>query len=319
MQGIKNILISRTDSIGDVVLTLPVAGALKSIHPGCRIFFLGKNYTQHVIALSRHVDEFISWDELSALKTSDQIDFLKKKNIDCIVHVFPRKEIAMLAKKAQIPWRIGTRNRMYHWFSCNQPVALSRKNSDLHESQLNLKLIVPLGAKEHYTLSEIETFYGFEKIPGLPQRFKSLINADKVNIILHPRSKGSAREWGIDNFNKLISQLPPEKFRVFISGTAEEGKDLKPLFENHPGVTDLTGKLSLAEFIAFISLSDIIVAASTGPLHIAAVLGKRAVGLYVPLRPIHPGRWAPIGKHARVVCSSLKCESCKIAEKLRLH
>jgi ADP-heptose:LPS heptosyltransferase len=28
---------------------------------------------------------------------------------------------------------------------------------------------------------------------------------------------------------------------------------------------------------------------------LAAVLGKKAIGLYTDLRPMHPGRWAPIG------------------------
>ena len=40
----NSILISRADSIGDVVLTLPMAGVLKQILPGVKIIFLGKNY-----------------------------------------------------------------------------------------------------------------------------------------------------------------------------------------------------------------------------------------------------------------------------------
>ncbi|MBC7861962.1 MAG: glycosyltransferase family 9 protein [Bacteroidia bacterium] len=313
MKGIKNILISRADSIGDVVLTLPMAGVLKKLFPQSTIFFLGKNYTRDVIAMSKHVDEFISWDDLSSKNISEQIEELKNKKIDCMVHVFPKKEIALLGKKAQIPVRIGTTNRMYHWFSCNKLIKLSRKNSDLHEAQLNLKLLVPLGANENYSLKEIEEFYGFEKLMPPEEKFSSHLSKEKKNIILHPRSKGSAREWGLENFSKLISALPKDKFNIFISGTAEEGKDLGSLFKEHSHLTDLTGKLSLSQFISFIAQADILVAASTGPLHIAAALQKKAIGLFVPMRPIHPGRWAPIGKNAKVVVINKNCDGCKVA------
>jgi len=62
------IIISRTDSIGDVVLTLPMAGALKEINPGCKIIFLGRDYTRDVVSLSKHVDEFASWDDVWGLR-----------------------------------------------------------------------------------------------------------------------------------------------------------------------------------------------------------------------------------------------------------
>ena len=50
------ILISRTDSIGDVILTLPMAGLIKKNYPDSVIFFLGRTYTKETIALSKHID-----------------------------------------------------------------------------------------------------------------------------------------------------------------------------------------------------------------------------------------------------------------------
>lgn len=40
------------------------------------------------------------------------------------------------------------------------------------------------------------------------------------------------------------------------------------------------------------------VASGTGPLHLAAALGINAIGLFPTIRPIHPGRWQPIGMKA---------------------
>lgn len=130
-------------------------------------------------------------------------------------------------------------------------------------------------------------------------------------MILHPKSKGSAREWGLENFSKLITALDKNRYAVYISGTAQEGELVKSLIDRHPEVTDLTGKLSLQQFIAFINHCDTLVAASTGPLHIAAALGKKAIGLFSPMRPIHPGRWKPVGKQAAYLVFDEDCEDCR--------
>lgn len=304
----KTIMISRTDSIGDVVLTLPMAGVIKKFYPNSKIIFLGKTYTKPVVALSEHINEFINWDELQ--KMPNAVDVLKKYNTDIFIHVFPNKEIAKMVKAANIPLRIGTFGRLHHILTCNKKILFTRKKSDLHESQLNLKLLSPLGITQHFELNELATFYGFSKIPTLKPELKNIIDNNRKNIILHPKSKGSAKEWGLDNYLQLAELLPKDQFKVFISGTEEEGKLIGNTFKFDENIVSLIGKLSLTDFIAFIANTDGLVAASTGPLHIAAALNKKAIGLYSPKRPIHPGRWKPVGQHAQAVVFEPTCEKC---------
>lgn len=311
MQTNPVIVISRTDSIGDVVLTLPMAGIIKKQLPGSKIIFLGRNYTKDVVGLSEHITEFVSYDEILKLPEHEQSNALKQLHATHIIHVFPVKHIAQLAKKAGIKTRIGTTNRLWHWFTCNVKVSLSRKNSDLHEAQLNAKLLAPLNIKTDFSTEELAGYYGFTRIPVLEDRFLPLIEKDKTKVILHPKSKGSAREWGLDNFSKLITELDKSKYTVYISGTQQEGELVKELLQKHPEAIDLTGKLSLQQFIAFIHHCDVLVAASTGPLHIASALGKKAIGLFAPMRPIHPGRWKPIGLNAHYVVLDKDCADCK--------
>jgi ADP-heptose:LPS heptosyltransferase len=287
-----------------------MAGFIKKHFPKCTIVFLGRNYTKDVIALSEHVDEFINYDDLEKLSLQERIAELKKINADVFVHVFPKKEIAQLVKSAGIPLRVGTKNRIYHWLTCNKLINLSRKNSDLHESQLNFKLLSFLNIETSVSLSAVSNYYGFTKIPTLNSDHAQLIDPSRFNVILHPKSKGSAREWGVDNFEKLIELLPKEKFKIFISGTEQEGKLMPELLKNK-NIIDLTGKLSLQQYIAFINATNGLVAASTGPLHIAAALNKKAIGLFVPKRPMHPGRWMPIGKNATYVVFDKDCVDCK--------
>jgi ADP-heptose:LPS heptosyltransferase len=306
-----SLIISRTDSIGDVVLTLPMAGYIKQHFPKSRIIFLGRNYTRDVVALSEHVDEFLSWDELKNMSAAEQKSRLKA---DIFVHVFPVKEIASAAKKAGVPIRVGTTNRLYHWWTCNKLISLSRKNSPLHEAQLNLKLLSFLGVPTDVPLEKIPTYYGCTKARQAEPELLNLIDKNKFNVILHPKSKGSAREWGLDNFSNLIKALPADRYKIFISGTKEEGELIKDLIKNHPSVTDLTGKLSLSQFVSFINACDGLVAASTGPLHIAAAVGKKAIGLFAPMRPIHPGRWMALGKDAHYLVVDRSCEDCRVSQ-----
>ncbi len=307
MQQPHSIIISRVDSIGDVVLTLPVAKVLNDYFPEAKIIFLGRDYTRAVIESCRHVDAFLDEKDFLQKSVSEQ-----KSTADVILHVFPKPSIAAKAKALKIGTRIGTKSRLYHWFYCNKLVNLSRKNSNLHEAQLNLKLLRGLNIDCQPSLAEMHDWCGLSNIPALPEKFHALIEPSKFNLILHPKSQGSAREWSIQNFIRLINLLPPEKVKIFVSGTRVERPFLEPLFDAAADkITDISGEMNLSEFMAFIHACDGLLAASTGPLHIAGALGKHAFGLYPPMRPIHAGRWAPIGKNVHIFSAKKTCNDCK--------
>lgn len=308
----KKIIISRVDSIGDVVLTLPLCGILKETYPNATIIFLGNTYTQSIIDCCDKIDAFLNWDEIKNLPEKEQIKKIGLLNADLIIHIFPQQKIAALTKSAKIPYRVGTRNRWYHWLYCNRLVALSRRNSDLHEAQLNLKLIESFITKKDFSKDDLIPYYGLKNVSKLSQNYLSILSKNKFNLIIHPASKGSAREWSLENYASLILDLPKDKFQIFISGTEQDKQKLKHWLETLPDeVVDLTGKFLLNEFIAFINSADGIIAASTGPLHIASALGKFALGLYPPIRPMHAGRWSPIGKNASFLSIAKECDNCR--------
>lgn len=308
----QRILISRTDNIGDVVLTLPMTGLIKEKYPNSKVLFLGKKYTKPIIEICNHIDEFYDWDEIK--KSSDTLVEFNKINCDTIIHVFPNKEIAKLAKKSGVKTRIGTSRRLFHWIYCNKNISLSRKNSDLHESQLNLKLLEGLNIKCNLSLQDIPKYYGLSKLKKLPENFNSLIDSTKFNLILHPKSKGSAREWGVDNFVTLANTLAEKNFKIFFSGGSEESDFIKKNIMPHcPTAVNISGLFNLTEFISFINLCDGLIANSTGPLHIASALRKKTIGLYPPIKSMSPKRWAPIGFNSQYLLgnNSDKKEFCK--------
>lgn len=296
----RRIVVSRTDRIGDVVLSLPVAGALRRAYPGAELCFLGRRYVRDVIDACEHVDRFVAWpDEAPSRREAAAI--VRAIGADAIVHVFPRERIAWGAWRAGVARRIGTSRRWYHWFACNERVRLSRKRSALHEAELNLRMAAPLLAGREWSIAESHGLYGLTRAAPLPARWSAVIDARRFNLVVSPLTGGTDPAWPLDQWRAFIDALDGERFRVFVAGSAAEGATLRPWLDALPRhATDITGQ-TLAELMAFIRASDGFVAASTGPLHIAAALGARALGLYPASSTGVPARWRPIGARAELL------------------
>jgi len=305
----KRVIISRTDSIGDVMLTFPICAWLKVQFPSVEIIFLGKGYTRPIVEAYKQVDQYIDWNDFSELSQEEQLNKMSDIAADAIIHVFPKKEIAKLAKKAKVPVRVGTSHRAFHLLSCSHRINFTRKNSEYHEAQLNHELLRPFGLTTLPTLEEIikttEHFY-ISKTP-LPKEFVSLKNY----TILHPKSQGSAREWPIEKYISLANMLVENGQTVVFTGTENEGQLFRASLPNHPLVVDSTGKLSLEQLMTLIAGAKNLVACSTGPLHIAGYLNVNTVGLFSPRRPIHPGRWKALGPNVNILVNDEQCPTCK--------
>lgn len=309
----NRIIISRTDSIGDVLLTLPMCVWLKNNVPDCVLIFLGSGYTKPVVDCFSVVDEFVDWKEIEKLPSTQRTEAFKELRADAIIHVFPNKDIASLAKKARIPMRIGTSHRSFHLLTCSHRLNFTRKKSTYHEAQLNFQLLKPFGLSIIPSLEEVSAMTDAFKAPeiSLPSYLQEYLAANNKTVVLHPKSQGSALEWPIENYFQLATELVGKGYTVFFTGTEAEGSLLKSELPPHERIIDLTGKLSLQELICFLSKVKNLVACSTGPLHIAAFIGIRAVGLFSPRKPIHPGRWQPLGKNVSVLVNDPTCPECK--------
>lgn len=295
----EHILVCRPDAVGDVVLTMPLCGIIKEYYPYSKISLLGRTYTKDVASCCQHIDGFINVDDWNG-KSEDEIsNSLKKNAIDTVLLLPASKYLAVIMRRAAIQWRVGTANRLFHWFLCNKLVPLSRRSSGLHESQLHLKLLRGIGINEFKDLNELYAYYGFTKVPELQAEYASLLSKDKFNLIIHPKSGGNAPEWTLQQFSELLSLLDKTKFNVLVSGSKEERKQLASWLNQHKDdVTDIAGLFPLNQFIAFINKADGLLASSTGPVHIAAACGIHSLGLYCTSKFKNSDRWAPVGKQA---------------------
>ena len=310
----KTILISRTDSIGDVILTLPMCVWIKNTYPRAKIIFLGNSYTKPVLECMPQIDEIMEWAELEKMPDASKVELLKSKKIDVCIHVFPKREIAALAKKAKIETRVGTSHRAFHLLSCNLKLGFSRKNSDFHESQLNFELLRPFGIESLPSLEEISSWMkNFQpKDVELPERLQTAFLKPNKKVILHTKSKGSAMEWPIEKYKIVADNLIYRGFTVIFTGIEQDGIFIRSFIPQHENSIDTTGKLTLDQLIVLISKCDSLVACSTGPLHIAGVLGLQTIGLFSPKRPMHPGRWKALGEKVQVIVNDENAEGSKI-------
>lgn len=297
----KRIVVSRTDRIGDVVLSLPLLGLLRLRWPQTELWFLTRRYTRPIAEASEHVDRVIDWPDHDGATDDDRTAILVETGADVLLHLFPRREIAVAGRRAAIPRRIGTSRRWFHWLTCTERVSVSRKRSTLNEAQLNLRIAAPLLDRTDYALTELVPHIGLTRIPPLDPRWGALIDPHRFNLLLQPMTGGTVPAWPLERFAALASILPADRYRIFITGSSSEGAALRPwLATLPPHVVDVTGQ-PLDQLMSFAAAADGAVAASTGPLHIAAALGVRTLGLYPARETRVLGRWQPLGAQAEVV------------------
>ncbi len=306
----RRIILSRTDNIGDVVLTLPMAGIVKRRYPDCEVVFLAQGYLEPVLEACPYVDRVIDWTALRERPSASIAEALAEVEADAIVHVFPDRAVARAARSAAIPLRIGTRRRWYHWLTCNELVPLSRKHSDRHEAELDVQLLAPLAVDTDLRLPDLVEFQSLLPEDGPRRRVDEFLDPAQFKLVLHPGSRGNGKEWPEGHYLDLVERLESTDYQILVTGTADEGRRFARLAD-HARTVDLTNKLDLAELVALLATVDGVVASGTGPLHVAAATGTPTLGLF-PTRagPVGAGRWGPLGRRAQFLTFQAEEHSC---------
>lgn len=302
-----HILICRTDNLGDVVLTLPLAGYLRSRYPGARIDFLCRAYAAPVVRHCRFVDQVVA---LESLEADGARAFFAQAEYDTVIFAMPHRGLARAARQAKVAQRVGTSHRLFHWLTCNKLAHFSRVGSALHEAQLNFALLRPLGIDYRPTLAEIVPLFGL----AAPRPASLPFDDGDFNLILHTKSSGNGREWPLAHFAALARRLQAHpQIRVWLTGSAAEGALLAAqggALLAQPNVGNLCGSVTLDGLTALIGAADGLVASGTGPLHLSAALGRPTLGLFPPIKPIDTARWGTLGLRASSLSAAQRCAGC---------
>ena len=312
-EHLQNILVVRTDRIGDVILTLPAIEALKQNFPDARVAMLLNSYTADLI---EGIADVLFYNRDTTPKPFfEMLAELSHERFDAVVVAYPRFRIALLLWLAGIPLRVGTGYRWYS-FLFNKKIFEHRKTVEKHEAEYNLSLLKGLGCSVSSNL-EVKIVISEKERKKASDIRESLgiLDSDRL-VLLHPGSGGSARDWKPENFALLAAELKKLGFCVVITGGKTE-THLVQSVAGHAGrgVKPFVSNLSLKEFAAFIKTAKLFVANSTGPLHIAVAVQTPVIGFFAPVHIMSPKRWGPLtDKKVIFVPDPVQCPRCKGGE-----
>ena len=231
----ENILIVRTDRIGDVVLTLPLIDALRSAYPSARISFLIRSYTKALVEGHEHVSTILTYDQSNGPKSFwNVLSEIRKEKFDLAIVAYPRFRIALLLWLAGVPVRVGTGYRWYS-FLFNRKVFEHRRTGAKHEFELNLSLLRVLGDWDCSALRPRISISPQAQRAVVVERQRLGLRKSEPFVILHPGSGGSARDWSPVNFGKLARELDKEGVRVVVTGIESEENLVNAVMEHAGG------------------------------------------------------------------------------------
>lgn len=317
---LRSILFCRQDRLGDLVLSLPLAAAVKRVNPEIKVGFLVAEGMGDLVSCCREVDEV--W-EASA---DSKLDKQRLREWQAAVVLWPRPKLARQLFFARVDRRIGTSRRAYSVFF-NERVKLHRHGSGRHETALNFDLLeqvmsVDRTARPSFVLPDDAMEYirdvlgqhGFD--PGLHI------------AVLHPGSGKSSRDWQVENFEAVADILSHRADTyVVITGSRDERKLASHIVKSNPKkIITLSGDTTLPQLMALLRCASVMLANSTGPLHLANALGTPTVGLFPPLVDCNRERWGVLDHPERslmpefpeVDCPFCKANACPKGECMRL-
>ena len=309
----ENLLIVRTDRIGDVILSLPLAGIIKEYYPQCKVTFLVRNNTREIVEDHPHIDNVLILDETNGrVNLKSNISKIKKLDFDSSIIVYPTFSVSLIIFFSRISYRIGTGYRWYS-FLFNEKIYEHRKYATRHELEFNVNLLKKFNIFEEITPSNVKfdlpvNQNNDKKIVGVLR--ENGLDETKPLIIIHPGSMGSSVDLPIDKFKELIRLIGDNtEFQIILTGSNNERNLCEELVIKE-SVKNFAGEFSLSELISLIHKADIFVSNSTGPIHIAAALNKYTIGFYPKLLACSAKRWGPYTRKAFVFTPESECKQC---------
>ncbi len=302
----KHILLSRTDRIGDVVLTTATFEPLHRKFPDAQISLLVRPEIVPLLendpcvqplrcppgrgAKGLCVRRILSWCRA-----------IRHIRADAAVFLHPDNDLQIAAALAGVPRRIGYR-RQTGRLALNESIPYRRHLGEKHEAICNFDLLERMGCSPPRELRP-RLFLGRNDAPPAETPF----------AVLHPAAFGSKPRWPASHFAELAAAIHRTfGWRIVLVG-GDPSPDLADLLAKGPlppGCwTDRGGRDTLLETAHLLGRARVVVSRDSGPAHLAAALGTPLVCLMGQCDPIHsPTRWAPIGTSVRTLVSDLAQE-----------
>ncbi len=306
-------LVSRTDRIGDFVLTLPVFETLKK-ELDIDLTVLCHKSVVPLLDNNPFVDDVIPISEID--DTSRSLSRIKTQNFDTLmVLVNDPLIIKLLPLMQSIPVRIGPLNRPSVLFRYTHPVIQKRSRSVMNEAEYNLELLQTFGIVQQDTIKP-RLYLSLEEIQAFRSKFIDLFpfeNNEIPIIVLHPGMGGSALNLKFDFYNQILQELLAKGYFIALTGSAnteynENERLIKAQDETtRSKVVNVAGRFNLRELSVLIFISNLFIGPSTGPTHLANAVQTPLITFYPPIQVQSAKRWQPYLAKSSVLTPEVDC------------
>jgi len=290
--------ILRLSSIGDVCHLAAVVKVIQEQKPKIEItWIIGK--AEYALLKGMKNIEFIVFDKTTGLKAYQKLrNFLKERQFDNLFHMQRafRTSIANLCIKSKIKtgWD-RERAREGQWLFNNRKVEAQKHP---HVIDGFFAFAQTIGIKRHKQLSwdipiPTKDLEWAQKQLGKNDKEHLSATDTPKTLVINAAASDNIRNWSIESYGEIAKSMMKEHdWNVVLTGGPSSNEtELADKINKYCNnkLLNLTGKTSLKQLLAVIKLADIILAPDTGPLHMAATVGTKAVGLYAHSNPKRTG------------------------------
>jgi len=322
------IALIKLSSLGDVIHALPVAATLRAARPGVRLTWIAERREATLLRGHPALDEVIVADTrgwrrartLPALRAAvADARALRRRlaalRVDVALDLQGLVKSGLLVAACRAPVRIGFDRRV-----SREPLGAVFTNRHVlppptarHVVEQYLALLAPLGIAERRLEFRLPVVAAAEA--GIDDWLAAHgLKPQRRLVVLNPGAGRADKRWPVSHFATLARALAQEAGAdvVVAWGPGEESAALGIVDGAATAGVLLAPPTDLAALIALLRRASVMVAADTGPLHLAAALGTPCVGLYGPTSPErngpygagHRGLASPDGRMASLVPAS---------------
>jgi heptosyltransferase-2 len=312
------ILVRGTNWIGDAVMSVPALKELRRIFPDAEITLHTRTWADGIFANAPFIDELVTFDKgkWAAKDVYENSQFLKGDGYDLAIILPNSFESALTSFLSSIPRRFGY-NKDLRGLLLTDPIAVPEWKNRRHEVYYYLDLISEVEKRllGRDTVSESSPDATLVVPDALRMSALKRLSSEGIDplkriVLLGVGSTNSdAKRWPTERFVNLINTTPSGSLsNVILLGSKAETKVAHEVTRRSKvRVIDLTGRTSLSEAMAILSVADLMVSNDMGLAHIAAAVGTSTIVLFGPTNPITTRPW---GDNVTVLQREVSCKHC---------
>jgi lipopolysaccharide heptosyltransferase II len=328
--GPLKILILKPSSLGDVIQALPVLRLLKLYFRDAEIFWWIDSALAPLLEGDPDLVGIVRFERKRWIAPRHwpemlrSIRWMREQHFDLVI------DLQCLARSGAFAWLASGKflvglDEVREGARGFYDVAVRRASFHTHAVDWYLAVLPQLGVPVHKNFqwlperpavaAEVKhkwpaafAFTSHSEIPDAPQWSEG--GRTPHLIALQPGARWPNKRWPAEHFAGLVrltaKHFPDARFAI-LGGAGD-----KPLGEIISRVLperclNLCGGTSLPEMVEWLRLCDLMVTNDTGPMHVAAALGKPLVALFGPTEPRRTG---PYGQLENVLRIELPCSPC---------